>query len=44
MHIQNYTKSHKNTHLAGSRAGEANAGGSGAGAEVGVGRELRRGR
>jgi hypothetical protein len=32
MHIQNYTKSHKITHLAGCRAGEASVGGVGAGA------------
>jgi hypothetical protein len=33
MHIQNYTKSHKITHLARRRASEASAGGVGVGAE-----------
>jgi hypothetical protein len=44
MHIQNYTKSHKITHLAGCKAGEASVSGVGVGAGgVGGGRGLRRG-
>jgi hypothetical protein len=44
MHIQNYTKSHKITHLAGCKAGEASVSGVGVGAGgVGCGRGLRRG-
>jgi hypothetical protein len=41
MHIQNYTKSHKITHLAGCKAGEASVSGVGVGAGgVGGGRGL----
>jgi hypothetical protein len=36
MHIQNYTKSHKITHLAGCKAGEASVSGVGVGAGVGA--------